>query len=125
MSVIKSVVRVGKVVMSEVPNVFRVELLGLEGETIKRLVAELPKQVQVFREGEVVEVEVSNQPISWGDGAELYLSGRVFAAKRGDGGEHIFYLSVGGLQLRLVVEGVPLKVEPLSKVYVAFKAKEA
>lgn len=124
MSLIKSMTKVHKIAMSEVPNVFRVELVGSEGEAIKRLVVELPKQVQVFREGEEVEVEVSSQPISWGEGAELYLSGRVFAAKKGEGAEYVFYLSIGGLQLRLVVEGAPLRVEPMSKVYVAFKTKE-
>lgn len=124
MSSVRSLVKVQRVAASEVHNVFRVELLGLEGGSIKRVMAEVPRQIQVFKEGEVVEVEVSTQPIPWGEGAELYLRGRVFASKRGEEGG-TFYLSVGGLQLRLVVEEGALKVGPMDRVYVAFRTKES
>ncbi|MCX8204544.1 MAG: hypothetical protein N3H31_02700 [Candidatus Nezhaarchaeota archaeon] len=120
MSTIKSTAKVHKVAAGEVHNVFYVELVGLGEGSIKKIVVELPKQIQVFKEGMEVEVEVSTRPIPWGEEAELYLNGRVFAAKRG-GAENTFYFSIGGLQLRLVVEGDPLKVEPMSKVYIAFK----
>ncbi|RLF08840.1 MAG: hypothetical protein DRJ69_05750 [Thermoprotei archaeon] len=113
--------RVDKVEAGEVPGVFGVRLLGLEGSTIKRLSVELPKQIQVLKEGEVVEVKTSTRFPSVEE-AELCLSGKVFAARE-EGGEVTFYLSAGGLQLRLTTEGWILPVRPMDKVYLAFRRR--
>jgi len=118
---LKGAMRVDKVEASEVPGVFGVKLLGLEGSTIKRLSVELPKQIQVLKEGEVVEVEASTQFLNVEE-AELCLSSKVFAAREEDG-EVTFYLSAGGLQLRLTTEGWMLPVRPMDKVYLAFKRR--
>jgi len=112
--------RVERVEVSEVPGVYSIKLEGLEGSEIRRLTVELPKQVQVFKEGALVETEASTKPIPWGGDADLYLSSRVFAAK-GEEAEISFYLSAGGLQLRLMVKEGALNVKPMDKVYVAFK----
>jgi len=119
---LKALLRVEKVEASEVPDVFNLKLVGLEGSTVKRVSLELPKQVLAFKEGGLVEAEASTTPIAWGEAADLYLSSRLFAIKD-EGGGATYYLSAGGLQLRLVVEGRLLAAKPFDKVYVALKAR--
>jgi len=121
---LRSLVKVDKIEASEVPEVFNVRFTGLE-EAIKAVNLELPRQIQVFREGLVVEAEVSSTPTPWGEEADLYLSTRVLAIREGEG-ESTIYLSAGGLQVRIAVaKGVKLSAKPMDRVYVAFKVKEA
>lgn len=120
---LKSLLRVDRVEASEVPEVFNVKLIGLE-EAVKAISIELPRQVQVFKEGMVVEAEASMSSIPWGGEADLYLSTRIFAVKR-EGDESTIYLSAGGLQVRIIVaKGVELRAKPMDRVYVAFRARE-
>jgi len=119
---LKALLRVEEVEASEVPDVFNVKLIGLEGSTIKRASLELPKQVLAFKEGGLVEAEASTTPIAWGEAADLYLTSRLFAIKD-EGGEATYYLSAGGLQLRLIVEGQLLAAKSLDRVYLAFKSR--